>query len=274
MNRLQKKCLISAAGVHLLLLVILIVGPAFLSSGDNSDDLQVLEFVPMMTTDKNFSGGGNPKAAPPPPAPVQPTPPQAQPQPPAPPPEPQKAAPPPEPVKNDADAVEPAKERKHKIEVNTRLVSRNDVKTTPKVSAPSAADAQAAAARARAFKAAASQLRAGLSSSTEVDMPGPGGGGPTYARFKDALYTAYMNAWNLPNDLGADAPSVSTRVVVASDGTVISARIIKSSGIPSLDRSVQDALDRVKTVPPLPEGSGSERECNVNFNPLAKQSSG
>jgi len=29
MNRLQKKCILATAGIHLLLLVILLVGPAF-----------------------------------------------------------------------------------------------------------------------------------------------------------------------------------------------------------------------------------------------------
>ena len=276
MNRLQKKCALTAAGVHLLLLVILLVGPAFLSSRDKADDLQVLEFVPMMTTDKPFAGGGNPKAAPPPPAPVQQTPPQPQPRPqlPAPPPELKKATPPPEPPKQEADSLEPAREKKHKIDVSTKLVSRNDVKNTSKTPSTSAADARAAAARASAVRAAVSQLREGLSSSTEVDMPGPGGGGPTYARFKDVLYTVYLNAWNLPNDLEANAPSVEARVIVAKDGSVVSARITKSSGIPSLDRSVQDALDRVKFIAPLPEGSAAERECNIKFNPIAKQSYG
>ena len=261
MNRLKKKCVITAAGVHLLLLVILIVGPAFLASKDEANDLQVLEFVPMMTTDKPFQGGGNPKAAPPPP-------PQAPPQPP----EPRKATPPPEPPKKDTQAVEPEPEKKRRIEVSTRLVSRSDVKSTskPRTTTEDKANAE----RANAFKTAAGRLRSDLSSSTEVDIPGPGGGGPTYARFKDALYTAYMNAWILPNDLEADAPSVATKVVIARDGTVLSARITKSSGIPSLDRSVQDALDRVKSVPPPPEGSPAERPCNINFNPLAKQSLG
>jgi hypothetical protein len=32
MNRLQKKCVIVTAGIHLLLLVILMVGPAFFRS--------------------------------------------------------------------------------------------------------------------------------------------------------------------------------------------------------------------------------------------------
>ncbi len=37
MNRLQKKCVIATAGFHLLLLVILFVGPAFFWSREKPD---------------------------------------------------------------------------------------------------------------------------------------------------------------------------------------------------------------------------------------------
>ena len=66
MNRLQKKCFIAATGFHLLLAAILIVGPAFLSSNPKTDDLPLLNFVPVKTVDSLMSGGGNPKAQPPP----------------------------------------------------------------------------------------------------------------------------------------------------------------------------------------------------------------
>jgi hypothetical protein len=85
MNRLQKKCFVAATGCHLLLTVILFVGPAFMSSNPKPEDFQVLEIVPDITTDAKVSGGGNPKATPPPPAPRPPTP-----QPHSPPPQPRK----------------------------------------------------------------------------------------------------------------------------------------------------------------------------------------
>jgi len=41
MNRLQKKCIMATAGFHLLLLVILFVGPAFFWSREKPDDSPV-----------------------------------------------------------------------------------------------------------------------------------------------------------------------------------------------------------------------------------------
>src|SRR6266853_1217187 len=66
MNRLQKKCFIVSAGVHLLLFVILLVGPAFLSSKSHSEDVQALDFYPSKLIDAALIGGGNRSAKPPP----------------------------------------------------------------------------------------------------------------------------------------------------------------------------------------------------------------
>src|SRR5690242_10221607 len=67
MNRLQKKCFVASAGFHLLLVVIVFVGPAFLSPKTKSEDYVVLDFVPDIVTDLPFShaGGGAPKRQPP-----------------------------------------------------------------------------------------------------------------------------------------------------------------------------------------------------------------
>ena len=81
MNRLQKKCVIGTAGVHLLLLVILFVGPAFFYSRPKADDMQVLDVIPANLIDAAFNSGVA-NATPPPPAPV--APPQPPPTPPAP----------------------------------------------------------------------------------------------------------------------------------------------------------------------------------------------
>jgi len=77
MNRLQKKCVIVTAGVHLLLLVILLVGPAFFSPRPKVDDIQVLTVIPAMLVDAPFSSGVANAAPPPEPvAPPQPPPPE------------------------------------------------------------------------------------------------------------------------------------------------------------------------------------------------------
>ena len=128
MNRLQKKCVIASAGFHLLLLLILFIGPAFLSSRNQVDDLPVVDFIPSKLIDAPFAGGGNPNVAPPPPAPQ---PPVGQPPPPAPQPPPPKAAPPEPPkpavkeIKTSPDALDTKTDTKsRKPAVNTNLVAR------------------------------------------------------------------------------------------------------------------------------------------------------
>ncbi len=94
MNRLQQKCFVASGGFHLLLVVILVIGPAFLSSKSKSDNSPILDVIPGKLIDAAFSGGGNPHGTPPPPAPTAPpAPPVVQP---APQPQPERA---PEPVK-------------------------------------------------------------------------------------------------------------------------------------------------------------------------------
>ena len=71
MNRLQKKCFAASAGVHLLLAIILFIGPGFISHQTRPDDLAILNFVPVKTVDELVApGGGNPKAKSPSAAPV------------------------------------------------------------------------------------------------------------------------------------------------------------------------------------------------------------
>src|SRR5437762_12995517 len=65
MNRLQKKCFIVSVGVHLLLAVILVVGPGFLAAKNKVEDLPVIDFIPSQFIDAPFVGGGNRNAKPP-----------------------------------------------------------------------------------------------------------------------------------------------------------------------------------------------------------------
>ena len=74
MNRLQKKCVMATTGFHLLLLVILFVGPAFFWAREKPDDTPVLDMIPANLVDAASTGVQN--AQPPPPAPAVVTPPQ------------------------------------------------------------------------------------------------------------------------------------------------------------------------------------------------------
>jgi TonB family protein len=287
MNRLQKKCFFAAAGLHLLLALILLIGPAFLTSNNQSQDVPELNFVAFKTVDALVSGGGDPKGALPP----SPAPPQAKPDvtPPAAKPEIVVKSPAPEPVKVEkikevvppkdaSDSLEPSKNSKHKIDVSTTpVVRKTDVQAIAKARA--AADAKAAAAErqriASALNHAASSIAGNLSGETSVVLKGPGGGGVPYGNWLSAVKQRYTDAWIVPDGVTDDSATVKASVTIARNGEVLASSIVQSSGNPLVDHSVKATLDRVTTAPPLPEGAKEDqRTVTINFNVKAKQGLG
>ena len=120
--------------------------------------------------------------------------------------------------------------------------------------------------RAAAIGKSLSRLNSNLSTGVDVDIPGPGGA--AYANYADALASTYYHAWTLPDEASDDNASVKVKVTLARDGSVISARVVQGSGNASLDRSVERALNRVKSFEPFPEGSkDSTRTFNFEFQP-------
>jgi len=263
MNRLQKKCVLATAGIHLLLLVILVVGPAFFQPRPKADDTQVLDIIPANLIDAPFTSGVR-NAQPPPPTPVV-TPPQPQPTPP--PPKPVEPTPSlterlekvfkPEPPKPAPEKVQP-----HKIQIDTHRVIHTASKNVP--------DDSSQRARARALRNAIRNLKTNLSPGTTIDMPG--NSSAAYANYADAVKSVYDQAWTLPNAIANDNEIVKVIVTIASDGTVISARIIDSSGDAALDDSVQKTLERVTFIAPFPEGTtDKQRIYTISFNPQIKK---
>ena len=288
MNRLQKKCFVGSAGIHLLLGVILFIGPGFLSSRSKPDNFAILDFVPAKTVDELVApGGGDPKAKPPPVAPVQPPQPQPQPQPVAPS-EPQtrpekirEPDPVPEtkPASREEESLEPAKEKSKKLEISTKLVTRkrddsDDRKAREEAEARQVAKTLADARRrlARQFGRAADSIGSEVSDATSVVLPGPGGGGLPYANFLQAIKSIYANAWLLPDGVEDNEATTVASVTIARDGTVVSFKITRFSGDPVVDHSVQATLERVRHVSPLPENSKEDqRTVRINFNVRAKR---
>ncbi len=260
MNRLQKKCVIVTAGVHLLLLLILIVGPAFFSPKPKDDDLTVLDVIPANLIDAPFNSGVA-NAQPPPPEPVVVPP---SPMPVVRPPEPvtPKVEPPKPVIKDPEKALTPPDKPKPKI--STKLVTRNAQKPSPNAS--TANDA----ARARAIRSAVRKLKHNLTSSTTVDMPG--NSSAAYASYASAVKSIYDQAWTLPETVADDDENTRVSVTIANDGTVVSARIVTPSGDANLDASVQRTLERVKFIAPFPEGATEkERTYTISFNPQIKR---
>jgi TonB family protein len=291
MDRLEKKCFVASTGIHLLLLVILLVGPAFLTSKSKVDNSPILDVIPSKLIDAAFSGGGNPNGTPPPPAP--PVPPQRNITPPAPPPEPVKVRAPepvPEPVKEvkptqpDPNSLEPSPEpTRKKPEVSIKPVIRrpDTAKTAKSSTAKSAADAEArqlADARRRAaalIGQTAASLRDDIAPGTSLEPLGPGGGGEVYASYDQVVRSIYWHAWRPPEETASDAAITRATVTIASDGTVLSARITQPSDDASVDRSVQQTLDRVTFIRPFPEGAkDKQRTYKIKFDLKARRLTG
>jgi TonB family protein len=246
-----------------------------------------------LVDDMMSSGGGSPAAKlPPPPAPKPPEP--------IPAPVPEKPVEPvnvPEPVKEpvrrepikevkipvkDPEAIQkapPPKPVKHLVEINKNLTRRS---ADPALNKQVTSDAEANAAREKArqeanerriaLNSALRSLKTGLSSSTTVEMPGPGG--EAYANYGLAVKSVYEAAWSAAN-LTDDDGTAKASVTIQRDGTVLSAHITRPSGSSALDKSVESTLLRVKFIAPFPEGAKeTERTFIINFNLKAKRSIG
>jgi len=260
MNRLQKKCIIGTAGFHLLLLVVIVVvGSGFFNRTPKPDNSPILTFIPDKLVDPAVNGGvQNPQ--PPPPQPVQPVQPKPQPQP-------VKAVEPPKPVppsKTMIDRVrdlfkEPVKPAptkpvttEHKVEPNLKKTSRTSAKPVPNPN----------------VRKAIKNLQGKLSK--PVDIQPVGNNTVAAANYATVVRSVYDGAWVLPNSIAKDE-DITVSVTIASDGTVISSKIITPSGDGPADDSVQKALDRVQTIAPFPEGStDKERTYTIVFNPQVK----
>jgi TonB family protein len=289
MNRLEKKCTITSAVLHgLLLLVILVAGLGFFQS-----DAKVLDPTKVITlinpSDLPGAGGGNPAATPtppPPPAdkPVDPTPP-TPPTPVDPPQVKKEELKTPDPIKPKDPVKPPVKDSavtptppKHVVKVSTNPVKRPATdaaaaQAQKERAARADADARLRAQRtalAAAFRGSANTLGKNLSQATTIEPFGPGG--EAYANYGLIVRDIYDRAWLVSDALGDEDSTVKVSVLIARDGTVLSARIIKSSGVPALDKSVQKTLNDVKSIVPFPEGAKDhERRFDINFNLKAKR---
>ena len=111
-----------------------------------------------------------------------------------------------------------------------------------------------------------------MSAGTTIEPLGPGG--EAYADYGQVVKSLYDQAWIDPGEVSDDAATVKVKVVIARDGEVVSDSMVKRSGIPALDKSVQNALDRVRArgLPPFPEGAKEiQRTYIINFNLKAKR---
>lgn len=163
----------------------------------------------------------------------------------------------------------------------SRLVTRNDEaqRVAREKAAKEKAAREAAEASAKFRREAMAKLSGSISSikqntsGTVVEMPG-GGGGEVYVNYKQFVQAAYHNAWIPPAEIANDAMAVRAEVTVDRSGNVISAKPVRKSGNPALDKSVERAL-QLKFIAPFPEGSkDNQRDFIIIFDLKARRSLG
>lgn len=297
-NRLQKKCVVAATGFHLLLALILMVGPAFLTGDSKHQTTPQINFIPSILIDEALQGGGDPRGGqptPPPPAHTDPTPPvpRNDPKPPENQPErikePVQEPKPPKIREETKDTVE-LKSKPPKHEVKVDLSEHKSPTTTPNIklnksNKPNTSSSSDEAAAKKeydrqmaAIRNAAGGIRNGTSGSTKIQI-GVGGGGPTYASYESEVGRIYKQRYDLAtanNTINTETELVvAGSVKVARDGTIISAKVTKPSKNPTLNKIAQDVLDSVTKLPAFPEGStDTERTFPINFFSTPKQGLG
>jgi TonB family protein len=282
MTRLQKKCFLFSACMHGLLGIILVIGSAFRSQ-PATKDMQILTMIPSKILDEPGAGGGSPEPVAPP-QPAQPV-------------EPAHAAemverPKPRDVVKEI-SPEPAIEREteakpahkpHEIHPDYTPASSVTHKKSAKASETASAEAAASSSRAAASRlrreiaesldALASGVKNSGAQGTVVDMPGQGGG-EAFAGYETVVYNVYYHAWNTPDSVANKLAGTDAKIVVARDGTIISAEIVNKSGEPALDKSVGRVLRAVTKLPPFPATAHDEqRSFLIRFNLEAKEASG
>jgi TonB family protein len=174
------------------------------------------------------------------------------------------------------DPVPAPKPARHTIDVSLTPVVRNTPKKTvhDTTAEDDAAEAKALRAEARRKAAALARLTSNLThdltGGTAVSMPEESSQSTiNYGQFVKSIYE---NAWIAPDSADNDEASPKVHVVIARDGSVISARITEPSGDKAVDASVQRTLDRVTQIKPFSASAKEdERSYDINFNLKTKR---
>ena len=270
MSRLLKKCLFLSIGLHILLAAALLICTAFfvvkpekimptlsMIAPDVLDNL--LNPRPVSTPRKNPNPPVRRIVTPAPPRKVTPTPPRK-----VTPTPPRKVTP-----KKQSPSLKPTKSKvTPKPKRNTIKIAQNTQTSKGATGRPKKnTHPKAPPVSAKQLNTIKS-MRNQLSAAINVNVAGANAAAFTsYANF---VVGVYRRTWEplIPSGL-ARSRIAKVSVTIRRDGRVLSARIIRKTGDAALDRSVQRALDRVKTIgKSFPSGSkDSQRTFTLDFTP-------
>jgi|SRR5271157_4954383 len=299
MTRLQKKCFLFSVGMHGLLGVIVLGSSAFRDKPATKDTPILMTMIPARILDEAGAGGGSPEpaAAPQPAAPATPAVQAPQPAPPVvrtlqpiaplhaaellarPKPREVEREPAPQPLMAKEAEAKPAR-KTHEIHPDytpaSSVTQKKNIKTSESAAAESSSRAEARRLNqiAESLDALASGVKSSGAKGTVVEMPGQGGG-EAFAGYETVIYNVYYHAWITPDSVANRLAATDAKIVVARDGTILSAEIISKSGEPALDKSVGRVLRAVTKLPPFPASARDEqRSFLIRFNLEAKEASG
>ena len=277
MSRLLKKCFFLSVGLHVLLVAVLILGAAFLVTQPEKVPAVLSMIAPSELenllnpstppqTKPNInqpSATRHPQVTPPRP-PVKPViqPPKPRPDPPKPrpdPPKPRSANPNPKTPKPQNTAKKPSD-----IKVNIGNPKNHTNKTRPN---PQPRPVKPAI----NSKDVNSALKGLNNLSAKIKVQVSGSNRAAFATYAQHVVAVYRRAWQplIPKNL-ARTRIAEVSVTISRDGRVISARIIRRTGDAALDKSVQRALDKVRSVgKSFPSSSrDAKRTFTLDFTPI------
>lgn len=294
MKRLHKKCLIASFGLHGLLLVIMVVAPAFLTKPKEKKDTPKPVTI---VSGALVAAVLNPPAPPAPPAPrptpskpapkKEVTPPKPKPKPVVKKPEPKKTTPKPRP-KPAPKKITPKKTTPKKKVTKPPLKTVKKTYTKPKIkvsipknltSRPDPAQerrererreqAKRDAARREAQRTAA--LKRKLDSATSFKFSSQvkvrtSGGGRATMDYGSYVMGIYDRAWREPRDLSSRL-TASVTVTISRSGSVISATISRGSGVSRMDSSIRSVLNSIRKFKAFPTGmNDSKKTFTIDFS--------
>jgi protein TonB len=272
MTRLLRKCFFLSVGLHVLLVAVLILGAAFLVTQPEKvapvlsmiapkilDDLLSPSTPPQTKPNINQpSATRHPEVTPPRP-PVKPvvqppvvTPPKVQPKPRPKNPKPNRPKKPKNTAKKPSD-----------IKVNIGNTKNHTNKTRPNPPRPVKPAINA--------KDVNTALKGLNNLSAKIKVQVSGSNRAAFATYAQHVVAVYRRAWQplIPKNL-ARTRIAEVSVTIDRTGRVISARIIRRTGDAALDKSVQRALDKVRSVgKSFPSGSrDAKRTFILDFTPI------
>lgn len=112
----------------------------------------------------------------------------------------------------------------------------------------------------------ATSLAQGTAGAMDIQMPGSGG--EVFADYRSYLAAFYKQKWNQhkPGGISVKTASALTTVTIGRDGRVRAYKVVESSGLAEVDRTIRLVFDRYNQLQPFPSSSkDDERTFTLTF---------